>query len=106
VPKLLEDKQIEDSLLLANRDKSLGDSSQAINSSNVKIVEQPLVSNPYLNMVPVKQNSMISPKQVYVARIQKDAIKDPRFSEALESLFEMGFVDYDINLALLKKYCG
>ena len=49
---------------------------------------------------------IISPKQVYVTRIQKDAIKDPKYTEALENLFEMGFVDYDINLALLKKYGG
>ena len=49
---------------------------------------------------------IISPKQVYVTRIQKDAIKYPKYSEALENLFEMGFVDYDINLALLRKYDG
>ena len=49
---------------------------------------------------------IISPKQEYVPIIQKDAIKDPKYSEALKNLFEMGFVDYEINLALLRKYGG
>ena len=54
VPKLEEDKQIEESLLLANQDKSLKDSSSSSNRSSVNMVIPAPVSDPYLSMVPVR----------------------------------------------------
>ena len=64
------------------------------------------MSNPYVDMVPQAQTVVESPNQVYVSRIQKDAIQDPKIKDGLDQLFDMGFVDYDINLTLLYKYGG
>ena len=46
----------------------------------------------------------MTPKQKYVARIQKDGIVDVVIKDGLERLFEMGFTDFEINLTLMKKY--
>lgn len=57
-----------------------------------------------MNMVPQKTEQLVTPKQVYVARIQQDAIQDSNMRDALDRLFEMGFTSYDVNLTLMKKY--
>jgi len=45
-----------------------------------------------------------TPRQKYVARVQREAINDQKMVQDLNTLLEMGFTDYDVNLALLKKY--
>ena len=45
-----------------------------------------------------------TPRQKYAARVQREANNDKKMAQDLNTLLEMGFTDYDVNLALLKKY--
>ena len=54
--------------------------------------------------MPQKSDELVTPKQVYVARIQQDAITDTSLRDGLDRLFEMGFTNYDVNLTLMNKY--
>ena len=39
-----------------------------------------------------------------MARVQKEAVNDKKMVQDLNTLLEMGFADYDVNVALLRKY--
>ena len=47
---------------------------------------------------------MQTPRRTYIARLEREGLLDQRLREGMDSLFEMGFVDYDVNLVLMKKY--
>lgn len=47
---------------------------------------------------------MLTPRQKYDARLQQEGVQSGMILEGMERLFEMGFVDFDVNLALMKKY--
>ena len=115
VPKLEEDKQAEESLLLVNREKKVSEARRRSNSRSKSPrraaagvqMENPAINalpNPYANLVPQKNEELVTPKQVYVARIQQDAIEDQNLRDGLDRLFDMGFTNYDINLTLMKRY--
>ena len=61
--------------------------------------------NPYITMVPQKQDMKLqTPKQIYTARQQTEAIQDQVICDGMDRLFDMGFTNYDANLSLLRKY--
>ena len=46
----------------------------------------------------------MNPKQIYTARLQTDAIIEQKIRDGLDRLFDLGFTNYDVNLAIMKKY--
>ena len=105
VPKLEEDKQAEDSLLLANRGRAAAGRQEARSRSRspnqANMASSELLQNPYRQK---SSDELVTPKQIYIARIQKDAITDSNLRDGLDDLFDMGFTNYDVNLALMNKY--
>jgi len=97
VPKLEEDKQAIEALLLANRDKSLGDSAHQQAAKHHQAPEEVL---PLQQMVSVDR----TPRQKYDEKLKKAGLLSGNIREGMERLFEMGFVEFEINLTLMKRY--
>lgn len=118
--KSLQESMNEEALLLLNRDKSMGDSANAADKSlgdsdhDIKEPAQPQpaamdvsvqsqMANPYVAMIP-QQKEIQSPKQIYSSRVKMDTTLSAKVVEGMNALFEMGFVEYDINLTLMLRY--
>lgn len=102
-----EDNKLDDSQLLAGLNDSELMAKDKSFEEEVKMVSQdpiePAGNNPFADKIPKAQPEIVNPKQVYSSRVDSTQIS-PKMREGLFQLYELGYTEFDINMALLKRY--
>lgn len=105
-----EEKQLSESLLLlADKDKSINvvpkEGKAVPNSDEDSFEIEDRQEVPLQNKPQVKIEEEVCPQTKYFAQVDS-GVADGKIKEGLNTLYQLGFQDFEVNFALLTRYDG